>query len=73
MSFVIIRMQYILQDGYRHTIFQTKHDISFIKAVHKHHKQVYFLIFFSVLRPFQDYFSSYESRGGRKQENPEKN
>ena len=33
-------------------------------------------IFFSVLRPFQDYFSSYEtgqSVGGRKQENPEKN
>ena len=32
-------------------------------------------IFNSVLRPFQDYFSSYEtgqSVGGRKQENPEK-
>ena len=34
------------------------------------------IIFFSVLRPFQDYFSSYEtgqSVGGRKRENPEKN
>ena len=32
--------------------------------------------FYSVLRPFQDYFSSYEtgqSVGGRKWENPEKN
>ena len=38
----------------------------------------FFLIFFfnSVLRPFQDYFSSYEtgqSVGGLKQENPKKN
>ena len=34
------------------------------------------LLFYSVLRPFQDYFSSYEtgqSVGGRKRENPEKN
>ena len=33
-------------------------------------------IFFSVLRPFQDYFSSYEtgqSVGGRKREDPEEN
>ena len=33
-------------------------------------------IFNSVLRPFQDYFSSYEtgkSVGGQKRENPEKN
>ena len=39
---------------------------------------VFFICFFlnSVLRPFQDYFSSYEtgqSVGGRKRENPEKN
>ena len=39
---------------------------------------VFFFCFFfnSVLRPFQDYFSSYEtgqSVGGRKRENPEKN
>ena len=38
----------------------------------------FFFFFFlnSVLRPFQDYFSSYEtgqSVGGRKRENPEKN
>ena len=35
-----------------------------------------FFFFYSVLRPFQDYFSSYEmgqSVGGRKWENPEKN
>ena len=39
--------------------------------------QIYFIFFYySVLRPFQDYFSSYEtgqSVGGQKQENPEKN
>ena len=37
---------------------------------------VIFFFFNSVLRPFQDYFSSYEtgqSVGGRKRENPEKN
>ena len=38
----------------------------------------FFFVFFfnSVLRPFQDYFSSYEtgqSVGGRKREDPEKN
>ena len=38
----------------------------------------YFIFFFfdSVLHPFQDYFSSYETGqlvGGRKRENPEKN
>ena len=36
----------------------------------------FFFFFNSVLRPFQDYFSSYEtdqSVGGRKRENPEKN
>ena len=36
----------------------------------------FFFFFFSVLRPFQEYFSSYEtgqSVGGRKLENPEKN
>ena len=35
----------------------------------------FFFFFNSVLRPFQDYFSSYEtgqSVGGRKRENPEK-
>ena len=35
----------------------------------------YCYYFYSVLRPFQDYFSSYEtdqSVGGRKRENPEK-
>ena len=34
-----------------------------------------FVVFNSVLRPFQDYFSSYEtgqSLGGRKRQNPEK-
>ena len=40
-------------------------------------EQIFFLYFFiSVLRPFQDYCSSYEtaqSVGGRKWENPEKN
>ena len=39
--------------------------------------RVFFFFFFnSVLRPFQDYFSSYEtgqSVGGRKREDPEKN
>ena len=37
---------------------------------------MFFFFFNSVLHPFQDYFSSYEtgqSVGGRKQENPEKN
>ena len=36
----------------------------------------FFFFFNSVLRPFQDYFSSYEtgqSVGGQKRENPEKN
>ena len=36
----------------------------------------FFFLFNSVLRPFQDYFSLYEtgqSIGGRKRENPEKN
>ena len=36
----------------------------------------YYLFFNSVLSPFQDYFSSFEtgqSVGGQKQENPEKN
>ena len=43
------------------------------------HVLLFFSSFFflnSVLRPFQDYFSSYEtgqSVGGRKRENPEKN
>ena len=39
-------------------------------------KNFVFFFFNSVLRPFQDYFSSYEtgqSVGGRKRENPEKN
>ena len=38
--------------------------------------QLFLFIFNSVLRPFQDYFSSYatgQSVGGRKRENPEKN
>ena len=37
---------------------------------------MYFFFFNSVLRPFQDYFNSYEtgqSVGGRKREDPEKN
>ena len=37
---------------------------------------ILFIFFNSVLRPFQDYFSSYEtgqSVGGRKREDPEKN
>ena len=37
--------------------------------------QSFFFFFHSVLRPFQDYFSSYEtgqSVGGRKRDNPEK-
>ena len=37
--------------------------------------QMHFFFFFSVLRPIQDYFNSYEtgqSVGGRKRENPEK-
>ena len=37
---------------------------------------LFFFFFHSVLRPFQDYFSSYEtdqSVGGRKREKPEKN
>ena len=39
-------------------------------------KRIFFFFFNSVLHPFQDYFSSYEtgqSVGGRKWENPEKN
>ena len=37
--------------------------------------RIFFLFLISVLHPFEDYFSSYEtdqSVGGRKQENPEK-
>ena len=37
---------------------------------------IIYIFFNSVLRPFQDYFTSYEtgqSVGGRKRENPEKN
>ena len=36
---------------------------------------MHYYFFYSVLRPFQDYFSSYEtgqSVGGRERENPEK-
>ena len=46
-----------------------QHNINFKQLVPK-------FFFYSVLRPFQDYFSSYEtglSVGGRKRENPEKN
>ena len=42
----------------------------------QHLRLLFFFFFNSVLRPFQDYFSSYEtgqSVGGRKRENPEKN
>ena len=49
-----------------------------IKNILEHIVIFFFFFFFfnSVLRPFQDYFSSYEtgqSVGGRKRENPEKN
>ena len=49
------------------------------RAIHLSMRALFFLkdfFFNSVLRPFQDYFSSYEtgqSVGGRKREDPEKN
>ena len=60
---------------------QFSHDafhLEFAKKYYNHSHSFFFFSFFfySVLRPFEDYFSSYEtgqSVGGKKRENPEKN
>ena len=51
------------------------HDISTV-FVRYRYESMTIHFFFNSVRPFQDYFSSYEtgqSVGGRKRENPEKN